>query len=435
MHQFSLLTRRRFAPLFITQFLGALNDNVFKNALVIFIAFSVAEVTGTDSSVLVIMAAGLFILPFFLFSATAGQLADKYDKGMLIGRIKLAEIVIMALGAIGFYLQSVVVLMAVLFIMGAQSTFFGPLKYGILPQHLKDEELIGGNGMLQMGTYVAILLGTILGGVVVSIKPGGPMFVSVLAIGMAVIGWLASRWIPPAPAAEPGLRIELNLYRLMWRIIGFARETLVVFRAIILISWFWFVGATFLSLIPSYAQQVLGGNEQVVTLLLFAFSLGVGIGSLLCEKLTKGGIVIWLAPIGALGISVFSADLFLASGVQFSGVDSALLSAVEFLQFRASWRVLLDFVLIGGFGGLFIVPLYALVQQRSNPQHRARIIAANNILNALFMVVSALLTIGLFALDWTIPQVFLLVAGLNIVMVTLVLLGTHGFYRHLINSP
>ena len=314
MNQFGLLKHDRFLPLFCTQFLGALNDNVFKNAIVILIAFTLADKLGMNASILVIVAAGIFILPFFLFSATAGQLADKYEKSLLIRRIKMTEIVIMMIGSVGFYFMSAPLLLTVLFFMGMQSTLFGPLKYSILPQHLSEGELLGGNGMIQMGTYLAILLGTIIGGVLISINPNGSLYVSIVIILLAVAGWIASRSIPEAAAPEPTLRINWNLITETCRIIKFSREDRTVFWAIIGISWFWFYGATFLSLVPTYTRDVLFADERIATLMLTAFSIGIGTGSLMCEKLSRmqinpGHINLGLVPIGAIGLTCFAPDL------------------------------------------------------------------------------------------------------------------------------
>ncbi|MCI0400955.1 MAG: MFS transporter [Gammaproteobacteria bacterium] len=416
MTQFNLLRQRRFAPLFFTQFLGAFNDNVYKNALVFFIAFTVASEFGANSSILVILAGGIFILPFFLFSATAGQLADKFEKSFIIRLIKLAEVCIMLLAAVGFYLQSVSILMAALFLMGTHSTLFGPLKYGILPQHLHESELIGGNGMIQMGTYLAILLGTILGGVLIALKSAGSWLVSLVVISVALLGWLASQFIPKAAAPDPQLSVSWNVPAQTLRIMGFARENYTVFMTIIAISWFWFFGATCLSLVPSYTKDILFGNEHVGILLLTTFSVGIGTGCLMCEKLSGGRIEMGLVPLGAIGITVFAIDLSFVGVPVLHDVDTAIVhGASEFLQHRANWRVLADLTLIGLFGGIYIVPLYALMQHRSAPQHRSRIIAANNILNALFMVISACMTIGLLSVGVTIPQIFLIVATLNVI--------------------
>ena len=420
MNQFGLLKHNRFLPIFCTQFLGALNDNVFKNAIVILIAFSLADMMGANGSILVIVAAGIFILPFFLFSATAGQLADKYEKSMLIRRIKIAEIIIMLTGSVGFYLMSAPILLAVLFFMGTQSTLFGPLKYSILPQHLSEDELLGGNGMIQMGTYLAILLGTIIGGVLIAINPNGSLYVSMVIVLLATAGWLASRSIPEAVAPEPSLCINWNVFTETYKIIKFSREDRTVFWAIIGISWFWFYGATFLSLVPTYTRDVLFADERIATLMLTAFSIGIGTGSLMCEKLSHKHINLGLVPIGAIGLTCFAADLSFISLPDMKLSEDELLSASMFLQHFNHWHVLVDLIMIGLSGGLYMVPLYALVQQKSNPCHRSRIIAANNIINALFMVISALLIILLITAGIDIPHIFFIVAVINILVMIII---------------
>ncbi len=420
MNQFGLLKHNRFLPLFCTQFLGALNDNVFKNAIVILIAFTLADEMGANASILVITAAGIFILPFFLFSATAGQLADKFEKSMLIRRTKIAEIIIMITGSVGFYFMSVPILLTLLFFMGTQSTLFGPLKYSILPQHLSEDELLGGNGMIQMGTYLAILLGTIIGGILIAMNPNGGLYVSMLIVFLATIGWLASRFIPEAAAPEPSLRINWNIISEICRIIKFSREDKTVFWAIIGISWFWFYGATFLSLVPTYTRDVLFADERIATLMLTAFSIGIGTGSLMCEKLSHKHINLGLVPIGGIGLTCFATDLCFISLPDMKLAEGELLTAGIFLQHFNHWHVLIDLILIGMSGGLYMVPLYALVQQKSNPCHRSRIIAANNILNAIFMVISALLIILLITAGIDIPHIFLLVAVLNVLVMIII---------------
>ena len=426
MNQFSLLKHNRFLPIFCTQFLGALNDNVFKNAIVILIAFSLADKMGANGSILVIIAAGIFILPFFLFSATAGQFADKYEKSMLIRRIKIAEIIIMCMASVGFYFMSVPILLTVLFFMGTQSTLFGPLKYSILPQHLLEDELLGGNGMIQMGTYMAILLGTIVGGVLISMNSNegwanGGLYVSIVIVFLATAGWVASRSIPEAAAPEPMLRINWNFITETCRIIKYSREDRTVFWSIIGISWFWFYGATFLSLVPTYTRDVLSADERIATLMLTAFSIGIGTGSLLCEKLSHKQINLGLVPIGAIGLTIFAADLSLISlpDIKLSE-GNMILTADMFLQYFSHWHVLIDLSMIGLSGGLYMVPMYALVQKRSNPCHRSRIIAANNIINAIFMVISAVLMILLISAGIEIPEIFFIVAVLNLMVMVMI---------------
>ncbi len=421
MSQFDLLSSKRFLPLFITQFLGALNDNIYKNALVIFITFSIAEQTSIESRILVILAVGIFILPYFLFSATAGQLADKYEKSFLIQRIKLLEIIIMGLAVIGFVTQSLIMLMTVLFFMGMQSTFFGPLKYGILPQHLKFYELTGGNGLVQMGTYIAILGGTIIGGALIALDRYGIAIVSVIVLVVAFCGWVSSQSIPRAKAADESLRVDWNFIYQTFHLLRYIVSEKGIFVAIIAISWFWFIGATYLSLVPTYTRDYLMGDELVTIALLTAFSIGIGTGSLMCERLSGGKIEPGLVPIGAMGLTVFAVDLFLIGSPQTLEIPlEEGITLLEFLKMPIHWRVLFDLVCIGLFGGIYIVPLYAMVQHRASIQLRARVIAATNILNALFMVASAIIVIGLIKLAFTIPQIYLLVGVLNLIITSVI---------------
>ena len=428
MSQFKLLRARRFVPLFGTQFLGAFNDNVYKNALVILITFQAATQGGRDSAMMVTIAAGIFILPFFLFSAFAGQLADKYEKSVLIRRIKLAEIGIMVVGATGFLTGNVSLLMAVLFLMGTQSSAFGPLKYGILPQHLTEDELTGGNGLIQMGTFLAILVGTMLGGISVTVPDWGPRLTGAMVITLAVLGWWASRSIPQAAAPEPALVVDWNVPRQTWRILGFARENRTVFLCIIGISWFWFIGATFLQLLPSFTRNTLGGNAHAVTLMLTAFSLGIGVGAMFCERLSKGRIEPGLVPLGAVGLSLFATVPFLVGAVPPVEMAGDTMRGISELiaDSQARW-ILGGFIGLALFGGFYIVPLYAMLQTRSAVERRARIIAANNVMNALFMVCSALLTMVLLGVGLEISEIFLAVAVLNVVVTTWVFLSAPEF--------
>ncbi len=408
-NQFDLLKQRRFAPFFGVQFLGAFNDNVYKNALVIMLTYQAASMTTMSSGLLVNLCAGLFILPFFLFSATAGQLADKYEKARITRLVKIFEIVIMIIGALGFYFLSLELLLTALFMMGMHSTMFGPVKYAYLPQHLTKDELVGGNGLIDAGTFIAILLGTILGGVLIGIKPSGAMWVAAIAISIAVLGYWISRSVPLSPAPSPELKINWNPITETWANLKFLRTNRTVFLSILGISWFWFYGAMFLSQFPNYAKDVLGGSEHVVTLLLAVFSVGIGLGSLLCEKLSGHKIEIGLVPFGSIGLTIFAVDLFFAS----PGAHGAALGAMDFLRQPGSWRVLFDLLMIGVFGGFYIVPMYALIQSRSDPSHQSRVIAGNNILNALFMVIAAGVAILGLSFGMTIPQLFLLTGLLN----------------------
>ncbi len=408
--QFDLLRERRFAPFFWTQFLGAGNDNIYKNALVIFVAFHAASLTSLDPNALVNVAGAVFIAPFVLFSATAGQLADKFEKSRLIRWIKLFEIAIMVVGLAGFWRQDLVLLFTALALLGVHSTLFGPVKYAILPQTLKPDELIGGNGLVEMGTFVAILLGTIAGGLVVAIEGRGPVVAGTVALGVAFIGYAVSRRIPVTPPVDPGLALNWNPFSETWKNLGVARENRVVWLSMLGISWFWFYGATFLAQFAGFARDSLGGNEHVVTFLLALFSVGIGIGSLLCERLSGRRVELGLVPFGSIGLTVFAVDLWLATRHM---QTNAIAGLDVFLANPGHWRVAADLLLIGLFGGFYIVPLYALIQERSAPSHRSRIIAANNILNALFMVASAGLAIALLATGRSIPELFLVTALMN----------------------
>jgi 1-acyl-sn-glycerol-3-phosphate acyltransferase len=358
---------------------------------------------------LINLSAGLFILPFFLFSAIAGQIADKIEKSKLIRIIKLAEIIIMILGAVAFYTGNIYLLMVLLFFMGTQSAFFGPVKYSIIPQHLDDREIIGGNALVEMGTFVAILLGTIAGGIIVQ---QGTWAAAVAVVAVAILGWIASRFIPHASASNPSLIIRWNIFTQSVKTMQYARKDRIVFLSILGISWFWFLGACYLTQIPNYTKNILCGSESVATLLLAMFSIGIGGGSLLCEWLSGKKVEYGLVPIGSIGLSLFGFDLAFAYDVPASGIS---LSLMEFLKAPGGIRVLADFVLIGIFGGLYIVPLFALVQTKSDPEYRSRVIAACNIMNALFMVGAAIFG-GVFLgkTDLTIPQFFISLTVLNL---------------------
>lgn len=415
----NLLSSKHFLPLFISQFFGAFNDNLFKNAMVILITYVVAEKAGVNAQMMVTLAAGLFILPFFIFSATAGKLADKYEKSKLIRTIKLAEIFLMLMASAGLYLNHLGLLMATLFLLGAQSAFFGPLKYSILPTHLKEEELIGGNALIETGTFLAILLGTIIGGLMI-LAEGGIFQVSVLMIIMAIVGWVASRSIPAAPAVAPQIKISANIISETWGIIRQSRGRSDVFLSIIGISWFWFVGATFLAQFPTFAKDILHADEHVVTLFLSVFSVGIGIGSMLCNRLLKGEVTGSYAAPAALGMAVFTFTLyFSAQAVPFPSDDS-LLGISDFLHGTAQWGVLASLLAIAICGGVYIVPLYAIMQARTDKHETSRIIAANNIINAFFMVLSALFTLALLAMQWSVTEVFLLMGIINLPLAVLV---------------
>ncbi len=406
-NQFELLKERRFLPFFLTQFAGAFNDNLFKSALVILIVFSAA-----DPDLLVNLCAGLFILPFFLFSATAGQIAERFEKSRLIRAVKLAEVGIMAAAALAFAVGQIWAMVVLLFLMGCQSAFFGPVKYAILPQHLREEELVGGNGLVEMGTFVAILLGTIVGGILIA-QENGLLMAGAAVLAVAVLGWLASRFIPRAPATAPDLAIDWNVARQTLFMVRLAARERAVFQSILGISWFWMLGVVYLTQFPSYTKVTLAGDEGVVTLLLATFSVGVGLGSVLCERLSGRKIEIGLVPFGSIGLSLFGFDLYFAADPAWVGAP--LRDIAAFIAEPAAWRVIADLLLIGVFGGFYIVPLYALIQHRTEPRYRSRVIAANNILNALFMVAAAALAVAVLkGLGLTVPQLFALMAALNV---------------------
>ncbi|WP_258922443.1 MFS transporter, partial [Burkholderia pseudomallei] len=412
--QFDLLRERRFAPFFATQFMGALNDNVFKIGFTSLVTYQTAKFSGVDPKTAAFLISAIFILPFVLFSATAGQLADKYDKARLTRFVKSFEIALMAVGAAGFVTHGAPLLYLCTFMMGMHSTLFGPVKYSYLPQHLNDHELVGGNGLVEMGTFVAILIGTIVGGAAAGISGRGELLLAVCCVGIALVGRVAAAGVPATPAPQPKLAINWNPFSETWRNLKLARENRTVFLSLLGISWLWFVGATFLTSFFGFAKDVLSANPDVVTVLLATFSFGIGLGSLLCERLSRRRVEIGLVPLGSLGISVFAIELYFASHAL--PTQTHLLTIGEFLGHAAHWRILADLFLLAMFGGFYSVPLYALIQSRSAPTHRARIIAANNILNALFMIVSALMAMLLTKAGVSIPGIFLVTALLNVVV-------------------
>ena len=397
--QFKLMREKRFLPFFCTQFLGALNDNVFKTALITMAVFHTSDLTMLDGAVLATLLPGVFILPFFLFSATAGQIADKFEKSQLIRLVKIFEVVLMLFAAIGFLFHVFWLLILALFMMGMHSTLFGPVKYAYLPQHLAEAELVGGNGLVEMGTFVAILFGQMVGAGL-GMHQDGELVTGLSIVGFALLGYFASKQIPSSSAAEPNLTINWNPMTETGRNIAFVWKSQPIWLAIIGISWFWFYGAILLAQFPVFAKEVLHGDESVFILLLAVFSVGVGVGSLLCERLSKGMVEIGLVPLGAMGMLAFGVDLYTSSA---SGV--------------ADGHLLADVGLIGLFGGIYIVPLYALIQSRAKKTHQSRVIAANNILNALFMVVSAVFAMLIFKLGLHIPQLFLITALMNALVI------------------
>ena len=453
-NQFALLRQRRFAPFFWTQFSGAANDNLFKFAFTVMVTYQL-QLAWLPPSLAGLVIGGLFILPFLLFSATSGQLADKYDKRSLIIFVKRLEIAIMALAAWGFFSAHVPTLLACTFLMGLHSTLFGPVKFAYMPQHLSERELTGGNGMVEMGTFVAILLGNVAGGLIIAVPDIGAHHVGLACLGLALVGRTVAHFIPSSPSVDPGLRINWNPVTETWRNLKLAHGNVVVFRSLLGISWMWFFGAVFLSQFPSFAKDVLHGNEQVASLLLVVFSVGIGTGSLLCEVMSRRHVEIGLVPLGAIGMTLFSVDLYFAStglpppsALAATTAEAAHASIAGawtlagFVAQPAHWRVMADLFGLSLFAGLYSVPMYALIQMRSQPTHRARIIAANNILNALFMIVSSVLAGALLSAGLSVAEVFLwtglanaVVAGYIFLVVPEYLLrfiawvATHVIYR------
>lgn len=421
--QWSLLKTARFLPFFATQFLGACNDNIFKNSLILMITYSfyarhLGVSSGSEISTAVVnkwvnISAMLFILPFFLFSAFAGQFADKYDKQKIITYVKLLEVIIMIVASLAFYLDQFYLLIVMLFFMGAQSAFFGPAKYAIIPQQLKQHELVGGNSLIEMGTFLAILVGFIGANILVQ-ADYPPMGISLVVLSLACLGFLTSRKIPSAPSFCPDMPIEWNPFVQIPRVLKYACRDKVVFYSIIGVSWFWFLGAAYLTQLPIYTKEALSGSTNVVTLLLCVFSIGIATGSLMCERLSSHHVEIGLVPIGLLGLTLFGFDLYLASS--FESVYP-LRSVSTFLELGAAWRVLVDIMLIGVFGGIYIVPLFAIIQARTKKDILAQVISANNIMNALAMVASAAL--GALALGvWgcSVKVFFALLVFLNVIV-------------------
>ena len=409
--QFHLLRQRRFGPYFVTQLLGAFNDNVYRSAVVVVLAVGVAGLSPQQLDLYASAAAALFILPFLLFSATAGQIAEKYEKAALIRRLKLFELGLMGLAALALMRPSVPGLMALLFLLGTQSALFGPVKYSILPQTLRPAELVGGNALVAVVTFLAILLGAVLGGWLMT-QAGGPRWVAAAVLALAVLGYAVSLAIPEAAAAAPRLRLNWNPFTETWRTFQFVRGDRTVMLAVLGISWFWCFGAVFLTQLPQYFRLHLGADVVVMTVMLSVSALGMAAGALLCERLSGHKLEIGLVPLGSLGLTWFGIDLYFA--MPETRVEGVVRIAT-FITSVANHRILWDLGLMGAFGGLYIVPLYALIQTRAAPAHLSRVVAGNNILNAAFMVGAAVMSL-LLLLRWaglSIPQLLLLTVLVN----------------------
>lgn len=412
-NQLHLLKSKRFLPLFVTQFCSAFNDNAFKNAILIWFAYDVAASTGFNAPKMIALAAGLFILPFVLLSPIAGQIADKYEQSRLTRMLKVFELLLMCAAPIFFHLQSVLGLLLILFLLGLQATLFGPIKYSLLPEHLKEDELIGGNGLIEGGTFLSILLGTLFGGLIIR-TDSGVLVLSSFLIAMAFVGLMSSWYIPKSTISDRNLSISWNILAETRRLISYSWKEPTVGLSILGISWFWLVGITLLTQFPVYVKDVIVGNESIVTLLLAIFSIGIGTGSLLCNKLLKSKIDGRLVPWGAIGISIFMIDFWLASRSYVPSNASELIGIADFLRGPfCNIRILIDLFLLAVCSGFYTVPLYAIMQHRSNKQYLARIIATNNLFNALFMIAASCLAFVLFHLSFTVMDIILVVSVAN----------------------
>lgn len=412
-NQFTLLKQRRFAPFFSTQFLGAFNDNIFRNGLIILLTFKGIEIFGLNASQIANVAGALFILPYFLFSAIAGQLADKFEKSFLIRSIKLLEILVMLFAATSLITQNYSSLLFILFLMGFQSSLFGPVKYAYIPQKLKTDELIGGNALVESGTYIAIILGLVIGGLAASSSQFGDFPLAIWLVSISIIGYLSSRKIPLTKATDPTLKINWNIFSEISHIIRYSKKDKEVFLCIIGISWFWFFASAVTLQIPALTLNTINGNETITTLLLATFAIGIGIGSLACEKLSKNRVEIGIIPIGAMGLTVFVLDLYFAA----SGNNHTQITTIMgFFDQPRHWRIIFDLIMIGACGGIFSVPFYAKIQKDADTKYLSRIIAANNILNAIFMVSASLLAITTLSLGLSILEFFALLSALNIIL-------------------
>jgi 1-acyl-sn-glycerol-3-phosphate acyltransferase len=414
-NQFSLLTKKRFLPFFITQFLGAFNDNVFKNALIVLIVFQLFQ---EQAALWTNVAAALFVIPFFLFSSIAGQVAEKYEKSKLMQHCKLAEIFIMVLGSVSLFLENPYLLVGTLFLMGTQSTFFGPVKYSILPQHLKEEELIGGNGLVEMGTFIAILLGTMVGAYYI-VANNGTFIVSTIVLAIALLGYFSSFFIPKAESLLPDTKVSFNVFKESYNLFSILKNRRKsVFLSVFGVSWFWFLGATYLTQLPAFVKTYFYGDSSVVTMFLVTFSIGIAIGSILCEKLSRRRIELGIVPFGSIGLTIFGIMLYFYSGIEVQiKPDSILvLNYMEVISYFDAKMAIFSLFMIGVFGGFYTVPLYALIQKRTEPIYRSRVIAANNMLNAFFMVLSAVFAISLLSLGLEIHELFLAISILGAIV-------------------
>ncbi|MFT4059763.1 MAG: MFS transporter [Legionella sp.] len=416
----SLLQKRRFLPFFLTQFFGAFNDNAFKLTMLTMISYDLTHIQA-QSEYYQAIASILFILPFFLLSATSGQVADKYDKAILIRIIKFIELFLMIIGSFALYYGTIFWMMFTLTGLGVHSTFFGPIKYAILPDHLPKKDLLGATGLVDASTFIAILLGTTLGSLVIGSQYGKPYAAIFLTILVAFLGLFASFMIPQAPSFLPNLKIEPLFWRATFRLLTQATKNLGIFSAILILSWFWLLGTVLLTKLPDFTNYVLGADNTVFALFLALFSIGIAAGSLAVNVIFHGKIALMVVPWAMLAFTCFIIDLYWVSSDLKS--SSSLVTIETFFTSLTHWRIACDLFLLAFSAGLFIVPLYTYLEMTSPPENRARTIATNNIYNSLFMVLGTLLVMILLHFRVTIPQVFLVIGLLNIIAASLA-----GFY-------
>ncbi len=408
-----LFKTRRFLPIFITQFLGAFNDNVYRNAFTVLVMFHISSISNESKAFYSSIAIAIFMLPYFLFSATAGIIADKYNKATLVRIIKFLEIIVMGLGVIGFMNANINLLLVVLFLTGLQSTFFGPIKYSILPDHLKDDELLAGNSLVEAATFIAIILGAVIGGMIISANDSSLAIAGGFVFGLAVISFITTLFIPKtlprANAENPSIFFIKDIYS----VIKNAKSNKRIFRVIIFLSWFWLIGAILMSQMLEMTKSVLTANQQVYTLILTVFCVGIGIGSVLCNVILKGKISDRLVPICMFLISIFLLDFSYTLSEFYRSVEG-LYNVKEFLSSFSGYRVLVDMVAISLLGGMYSVPLYAIMQHDSVTENRSKTIAANNIVNSLFMVLGSIFcTVLISKFGFSIAYVFAIFALLN----------------------
>jgi acyl-[acyl-carrier-protein]-phospholipid O-acyltransferase/long-chain-fatty-acid--[acyl-carrier-protein] ligase len=408
-----VITTRRFLPLMLCQFLGSLNDNLFKTAVAIMVTFRTSDEWHMDAFTLLTLSGATFLLPYTFFCATGGKLADKYDKAKIARIIKLTEIGFMLIGALGFYCHLVPLLFVVLFCMGTHSAFFSPVKYALIPEHLRPDELMEGNAFIESVTFISMLLGTIAGGFLI-LKPHGEAIVSASTLIIALLGVCSSRFIPPATTRDPSAKVRLNFLMETCGVLAYVSRRKNLLRVSLANSWFWFVCIAFVTLFPAFTKEVMGADEHVATLFLTAFSVGIGLGTIVCGATLDGVPSLRSVPLSTLAMSLFAFDLFAASPHRLSFHYGTLLPVAQFFSSAASWRMAFDLFMLAFCGGFYIVPLYAVLQQLSEPRHRAQVMACNNIINAFFMVASSLMALIMSRLHYTVADVFLTVGLLNL---------------------